>query len=209
MKVIAVIVTIISIGNYGFAQGLLNFANSASTLISANGTPMPVAGTQQFIFALFLAPSTKVNTAGMAVGLADPNFQFTEVYNTNSALGTGRLVSRNGISVGGSQGYPAGSTVDFVVRGWSANAGETWTEALSNWNNGSPLAPMFIGSSLVGNDFLLVGGTVPTDSVFGISAHQVPGFDMSFVPEPWGLALAVLGGVTLLVKIRCRKRRPK
>jgi hypothetical protein len=195
MKTTAALLLILSTTTCSFSQGMINFANSASTLISSGGTPMPVSGTQQFIFALFLAPSTTVSAAGITPSLTDPNFQFTDVYNTNNASLEGRLVNRLGISVGGSQGYPAGSTIDFIIRGWSVSAGATWSGALASWNNGTPLVPMYIGSSTIGDNMVLSGGGLPNLTVFGFGQYQVLGFNMVFIPEPSTLALAILGGV--------------
>ncbi|HEX5223110.1 MAG TPA: PEP-CTERM sorting domain-containing protein [Verrucomicrobiae bacterium] len=158
-------------------------------------------GTQQFIFALFLAPSTTVSSTNLTVSYADPAFQTVSAYNTNSATTPGRLVNRTFLDVG----LPVTGMVDFVVRGWSANAGTTWDEARTSWNNGNPLVPMFIGSSVVGNDFVLGGGPFPIGLVFGSSATQVPGFDMTFVPEPSSLTLAGLGAAAMW---RLRRRSP-
>lgn len=92
-------------------------------------------------------------------------------------------------------GYPTGSTIDFIIRGWSANAGATWVEALANWNNGVPLIPMFIGSSTVGNDLVIGGGVISATQVFGVGQMQVSGFNMIQIPEPSSLAFAGLGAV--------------
>lgn len=159
-----------------FAQGTVNFGNSALTLISAGGVAMPRATTRQFIFAVFLASSTTVNGAGQNVSFDDPRFYFAGAYNTNTSATTGRLVTRNGVVV--NYGAP-GSTVDFVVRGWSANAGATWAEALANYNNGFPLVgEMYIGSSTGGNDLILGGGAFPSPMLFGPSLTQVGGFNI-------------------------------
>src|SRR5262245_53577826 len=91
----------------GFAQGLLQFDNSSSTLISANGSPMPVSGEQKFFFALFLAPGNTVDTPGITPALTDPRFQVVEAYNTNHAVAPGRLVRYPNVVAR----YPAGSTV--------------------------------------------------------------------------------------------------
>jgi len=206
VKVIATSIAFLAMAVCSFGQGLLHFSNNSSTLISATGDPMPVS--DQFYFALFLAPSTTVNSAGQSASLTDPAFQIVSAYNTNSTIVAGRLNNRNSLSVGASQGFSIGSSVDFIVRGWSANAGTTWAEALAYWNGGSPSQPMFIGSSLVGNDFLLAGGTVPAVAVFGNNISQVLGFDMPLVPEPSALALAVLGGTALWSSVRRRKREP-
>lgn len=149
---------------------------------------MPGSSIQQFIFAAFLAPATTVSNTGVQVAFSDPRFQVVEAYNTNNQLAAGRLVTRNNVTTSYSVG-----PVDFIVRGWSANAGTTWQAALATWNNGSPLEPMFIGSSIVGND-LWIAGDLPMWPLFGIGQDQgqVPGFDMSLVPEPSSLVLAGL-----------------
>jgi len=202
MKAIATVSAFLAMAACGFAQGTLNFDNSSSTLISANGSPMPVSGDQQFFFALFLAPANTVDTQDITPALTDLAFQSVEAYNTNNALAPGRLARYPNVATS----YPPGSTVDFLVRGWSANAGATWVEALANWNNGSPVVPMFIGSSTAGNNRVLVGGGgVPPTAVFGVGPDQVLGFNMVFVPEPTALALVVLGGVTLWASVQRRK----
>jgi len=206
MKIIATILPLFGIVS-GFSQGALEFQNTATTLISANGVPMPARTSidTTFYFAIFLAPSTTVTVPGITAELSDPNFQIVDpgAYTTNSPFGAGRLTHRT-LSIGASQGYFPGSTVDFIVRGWSANAGPTWAEALETWNDGEPLVPMFIGSSTVGNDLMLSGGAQPYPVVFGIYDFQVTGFNMIFVPEPSAMALAVLGGVSLLARTRRR-----
>ncbi|HEX5223109.1 MAG TPA: PEP-CTERM sorting domain-containing protein [Verrucomicrobiae bacterium] len=189
MKGFLAFVGCIALSFQGHGQGQLSFHNSSSTLILANGTPMPVSGTQQFIFALFLAPSTRVSSTNLVASYSDPAFQTVSAYNTNSAIAVGRIENQLLLDMG----LPVGALVDFVVRGWSANAGTTWDEARTSWNNGNPLVPMFIGSSVIGNDFFLGGGVSPVGSVFGSSARQVPGFNMTFVPEPSTLTLAGLG----------------
>jgi hypothetical protein len=175
-----------------FGQGIIDFRNDPTTLISANGVPMPVSGTQQFIFAIFLAPSTTVITTGVQAAYTDPIWQNIGGYNTNNSVGIGRINNRLGLDVGTPAGYPApGTFVDFLIRGWSANAGATWAEALATWNNGSPSTPMFIGSSTVGNNMVL--SAIVTSTPFGPISYQVAGFDMAFVPEPSTLTLAGLG----------------
>jgi len=172
-------------------QGIIHFRNDPTTLISANGVPMPVVGTQQFIFAIFLAPPTTVDTPGITPSYSDAVWQNLGGYNTNATV-VGRISNRLGLDVGTPTGYQAGSMVDFVIRGWSVNAGATWVVALASWNNGAPSVPMFMGSSTVGNN-LILDSDFFTPTPFGFGAYQVPGFDMTFVPEPSSLALAGLG----------------
>jgi len=192
----------------GLSQGTATFANSSTTLISAGGVPMPPRTSMEttYYFAIFLASRNTVSSLGQTVPFTDPSFQLAGAYNSNSVSTAGRIVTLGDLDVGSAGGWVPGITVDFIVRGWSANAGTTWTEALANWNGGSPLVPMHIGSSTVGNDLLLDGGGFPPATVFGPSAYQVSGFNMIFVPEPSALALAVLGGATWWASARRRKR---
>ena len=182
---------IYAFGLAAHGQGQINFNNTSATLISANGVPMPVSGTQQFYFALFLAPSTTVDTTGQTALFTDSTFQNVTAYTTNSPTLPGRITTRVNLDVG----LPLGAPVDFVVRGWSANAGATWAEALASWNNGTPLVPMFIGTSVIGNNIIPGGGGVPVQFVFGTASHQVPGFNLEFVPEPSNLTIISLGAV--------------
>ncbi len=188
MKNLLAVVGWIALSPATYGQGEIHFRNDPTTLISAGGVPMPGSSIQQFIFAAFLAPATTVSNTGVQVAFSDPRFQVVEAYNTNNQLAAGRLVTRNNVTTSYSVG-----PVDFIVRGWSANAGTTWQAALATWNNGSPLEPMFIGSSIVGND-LWIAGDLPMWPLFGIGQDQgqVPGFDMSLVPEPSSLVLAGL-----------------
>ena len=189
MKKLLVVSAICALGLAAFGQGQVAFHNTSGTLISANGVPMPVSGTQQFYFAIFFAPPTTVDSANQTALFTDPAFQVVTGYNTNSPTLSGRTLLYPHLAVGPQPG-PA---VDFVVRGWSANAGATWAEALATWNNGTPLTPMFIGTSVIGNNIIPGGGGAPVQSVFGTAAHQVPGFNMEFVPEPSILSILGLG----------------
>jgi len=180
--------------------GLVNFANSPTTLISADGVPMPIYGTQPFIFAIFVAPATTVATTGITPLFSDPVWQLAVGYNTNNATVPGRINTRSNLDVGTAGGFGDGDQVDFIVRGWSANAGGTWAEAKTSWNDGAPLMPMFIGSSTVGNDFYL--SFEFTTRVFGSGLSQIAGFNMVSVPEPSMLALVGLSASALWLSRR-------
>jgi hypothetical protein len=196
MKTMTTLLALLAATALSFSQGTLNFANGNPTLISAGGLPMPVYGTQPFIFAVFIAPSTTVNGNGQNWPFwSSLEFQTAGAYTTNSPTTPGRINLRSNVDVGGT----AGSSFDYLVRGWSADAGGDWATALANWNNGSLLVSNpYFGESVVGNDLLLGNGTsIAPTTIFGLTPVQIPGFDMVTIPEPSTLAIAGLGAVAL------------
>src|SRR5262245_1325516 len=110
MKRIFILIGIFALSVQSFAQGRLNFHNASTTLISVGGTPMPGSDTQQFIFAIFLAPSTTVSTQNQTALFTDPAFQIVGAYNTNHSTSVGRLITRLDVDVGTAGGFVGGST---------------------------------------------------------------------------------------------------
>jgi hypothetical protein len=98
---------------------------------------------------------------------------------------------------------PAGSTANFVSIGWSANIGSTLTALEAWYNNGLPATAGWLGESQVGIGLTLGNGTsIPASSVMGPNAGQVAGYllgEIPAVPEPGTLALAALGGASMLL----------
>ena len=199
MKKILTLLALVGATSLSYSQGLFNWQNSASTLISAGGSnTVNVAG--QCYYAVFFGPSTTVVANGLTRPFNDSAFQAPAAMNTNAAA-AGRLATRSGVDGGAA----SGSTLDFVIRGWSANAGTTWAEALANWNNGVPLASvgtgMFLGQTTVLDNFVLGGGPLPVPGLMGTTLPSAPGFNMDFyaAPEPSSMAIAGLGAASLLL----------
>jgi hypothetical protein len=200
MKKLLTLAALVGATTLSFAQGYVNFANSSATLISAGGVAAPGAA-GAYYYAVFLAPSTTVTGIGQSAGAFD-NPIFQVVGGTNTSIATaGRMATRNALNVGGT----AGGTADFLVRGWSANAGATWSEALAFYNNlGSSGQSMWLGQSVIGNDIVLGdGGALPNITLFGVGLNQVGGFNLTqfggTVPEPSSMALAGIGAASLLL----------
>jgi hypothetical protein len=200
MKKLLTLTALIGATTVSFAQGTVNFANTAATLISAGGVAMGGSSSNQFNFAVFLAPSSTAGSSGLTAALTDPAFQSVAGVNANGAT-PGRLTTKSGYAIGSTPG----TVVDYIVRGWSANAGATWAEALASYNSG---VLMYIGSSTIGNDLTLGGGAIPATSLFGAGANQVTGFNMvQVIPEPTSMVLACLGAEKLMNGLREKMQR--
>jgi PEP-CTERM motif-containing protein len=195
-----------------FGQGQISWNNSATTLIRISdnlgltSVPLPpnTASTPNpFYFAIFVAasgtPAPASSISDQTVGLHDPNWQFAGAYagNSTAAAGAGRLQNPGQPNIAG---YPGGSTINFIVRGWSANMGTTWNQVVS-FIDANPNAPgTAYGTSVMAVNSILggSGSPLPIPSAWGLSASQIPGLTLYAVPEPSTLALAGLGVAALL-----------
>ena len=200
MKKTLTTLALVAVTAASFAQGVVNFGNSSSTLISAGGVAAPASSVSTFYFAVFMAPSTTVGTDFQAAPLFDDNrFSVANGYNVNHPTAAGRLQTTASALV--LTGVGGGSTADFIVKGWSANAGTTYAEALVAFNSALPGA--YFGVSRIGNNVVLGdGGAIPAAFLFGVGGSQVGGFNLAptaAVPEPSSMALAGLGAASLLM----------
>ena len=177
-----------------FAQGQINWNNTGSTLISVNGSPMPVRVSPEttYYFGLFVAP---LGTPAPS-RIDDPNWQYVAAYamNSTAAAGAGRMQNPGIATV---IGYAAGTPVNFIVRGWQSNSGG------ADWPAAKP-GLIYLGQSAMGTA-KLGGGAIPVPSAFGPSPGQIGGFDFGnldrsppwFVMNPSNAVVSLGGTVTL------------
>lgn len=178
-----------------FAQGLVKFSNSATTLVtdSVLGSTTP-AGAGQYFYGVFTAPE----------GTTDPfAFTFSGTYATNSVAGRFQGGLNTGIAV---TGWAAGDTKSYFVAGWNAGMGHDykplWLEELLN--NAAGDSGVFgisaIGVGVAGGTDPL-GNSLPALVLFGASPSIATGFSLQPipVPEPTTMALAGLGAAALLI----------
>lgn len=152
-----------------FAQGQINWNNSATTLISVNGSPMPARtnSASTYYFGLFIAP---LGTPAPA-GIDDPNWQYVVAYATNNMVTAGRLQNPGTATV---IGFDAGTSVNFIVRGW-----QSWSGG-ADWPAAKPGLEI-VGQSAMGTATL--GGLAPgglfypSPSAFGGGVGQIAGFN--------------------------------
>jgi len=197
MKKLAAMLCLSAVATGAFAQGIINFGNSATTLISVKdpvtgnvGNMSGAAGS--YYFGLLVA----------APGTTDPTaFTFTGNYSTNSGAAAGRFVL-NGAQVPSASWGP-GVSKAYEIAGWSSALGATFQPAwLTQWAAKSgPLGGVF-GVSTIGTG--AAGGTdasgnsIPPYPLFG-GTGLTSGFLLQAVPEPSSLALAGLGAAALLI----------
>jgi len=197
MKKILITLGLAALVSSSQAQGLLNFVNSAATVITltSNGVSIGTApaGANSWRYELFVAPAGTATDGAAFVG--------TGVVATNTTAG--RFVAGNSLAI---PGTALGGTSAILIRGWSAALGATWAQA--NLNRG--IIEGYFGSSAIAPNFLMGGdgglGFIQPSPVFGGSNGIVPtgvnnGFTLTFVPvpEPSSMVLAGLGAASLLI----------
>jgi len=189
MKKLAAILCLSALATGAYAQGLVNFFNNPSTLISSGGTATAaVAG--QYYFALLTAPAN--STASSA-------FTFAGITATNLAS-AGRFTGGAGVAVAG---WAAGDSRAFRVVGWSADNGSVFNPAwiaAGSFSGYAGCPSGFWGVSDIAASGIAGGGpqSLPNLNIFG-STSIAGGFNLVPVPEPTTMALAGLGAAALLI----------
>ncbi len=170
-----------------FAQGLVNFQNTPTTLVSAGRVDQPVVisgSAGAYYFGLLTSP-VQVGT-----------YSFTGLYGTN--------LNASGLFSGGANlavpGWAAGAPLYYEIAGWSASMGHDWNP---QWLKGEGFPPYgtsaFFGLSSIGLGVAggaTGNGTLPAFDLFGGSGGLQSGFilaESSLVPEPSVAALFALG----------------
>jgi hypothetical protein len=225
MKKILTTLALTGLAGAAFAQGNVNWSGVAglfvgqtnstvySTFSTQNGGTATgfggVAATPSSSITLFyyeLLTSTSSSSAPTTVsGLSA--WLDTGVEAQNAAASNGRILQLNSSTAVAANNWPAGTTQSAIMVGWSANLGTTWSAALAVLQGGTWGANSYFGvGSSVGS--LATTAVNPGVTVFGTSAGLINNgasapaqLDLLFVgavPEPGTMALAALGGLSLL-----------
>jgi hypothetical protein len=115
MKKLLTFVALACATSFASAQGLINWANTSSTLVSLQGVSMPFnsGGAAAYNFGLFIAPvgtpAPLMTGLGGLDGINDANWQFVSAYTVNStaAAGAGRMLNSGIATV---TGFGAGTS---------------------------------------------------------------------------------------------------
>jgi len=182
MKKLALALCLAALTTGAQAQGLVNFFNNATTLVSAGGA----TAAAPLYFALYTAP---LGTTSL------DQFTFAGLYGTNQAT-AGRFSGGGGLVV---NGWAPGTSRSFYVLGWSSEYGRDAAAALAIINANLGPVPGFGGRSVIGGG--AAGGfdgvgNLPALNIFGLATIG-SGFNLAAipVPEPTSFALADVAGV--------------
>jgi len=190
MKKLAAILCLSALTTGAFAQGLVTFLNTSTTLSSAtvNGVSANTSGAAGSYYYGLLISAT-----------ANGPFTFSGLYATNLAA-PGRFNGGNSIQC---PGWAAGATMSYEVAVWSASLGQTWQ---NGWLTGTFTANGNFGLSGVATG--VSGGlgapATPSYNLFGgatgiSSGFSAPAVGPTVSPEPTSMALAGLGAAALLI----------
>jgi hypothetical protein len=168
------------------------FYSASSTAVGGVSTAILPTGGLNGTYAFedsnwtFLSPGA---IAGYAVGPA---------YATNAAAGRYTVVTTDPVHSAGT--VTANTTPErWVVLGWSASLGTDLSSLVSAFNSGTPSANGWIGESVVSAQ---IAPADPTTTPAGLTPSVFPGsfsLGLVYVPEPSTIALAGLGGLSLLL----------
>lgn len=202
MKKLAVTLCLAALTTGAFGQGLVKFANSATTLVSADGAVTAASATPTFYYALLSAPlgSTDYHT-----------FVFAGVYATNTTATTGgRLQGGSLLGVTTDNSWAPATSRAFYIAGWSADNGNVFNP---QWITSGTVLPALggfrgtpgglfglsaIGAGMAGGTDPVTQQTYPALALFA-GTTIASGFNMVSVPEPTTMALAGLGAAALVI----------
>jgi len=210
MKKIATLIAIAGLAAGAYAQGLVSLTDT-SVFISTNttGTAGLLAGNGNYYFELLYqldtgqaAPTFTASASGLAAW-TDSTLSGTN----NTALGHAQagIAGENGTTGITVSGWGGGQYAYYVVLGWSGNEGN-WTNVVAAINTaGGWLNPNgLFGYSMIGHAEA-ASSPAPAQILFGTATGLInTGWSLTPVPEPTTLALAGLGGLSLLL-LRRRK----
>ncbi len=195
------------------AQGTIKFFNiNSSYLVSTPTGPIATstASPNGYYFALLTSSSAPSSSDPLTGGW------------TVAQSGGANLVGNNYLVAGGISGnggangvavdnWAAGATKFVEIVGWSVSLGTSWSQISAQLTSGNWNADGFYGISSQGQ--VASGGVgtpaSPAAALFGATGQIANGWTLAAVtatptPEPTTLALAALGGISMLL-IRRRK----
>ena len=216
MKKILTIAAVVALGTVAsYSQGLVSISLTGGALVSTNTTGNvsgKANGGGNFLYELLISSNLNLpatnnqiqNAANLAVW-SDSGVSGT----TGAALNAGKITAVGSASATGwtAPGVSYDDPMSYIIVGWSSNLGANWASVASLITGGglTPGANSFFGTTAIALNFA-GGGTVPLPAVnlwanpTGTLGYGAPGaLVLTQVPEPSIIALAGLGGLSLLL----------
>ena len=220
MKKLLTILALALVATFAYAQGTVILQNgNASFLVSTNGAPGQGAAAVTAKTALGFDYAVLIASYGGPVPSSSPldaAWSGAVLTGVNFAVTAGGISGQGGALGAGATGWGAPTGLNytdatekyFMIVGWSSNLGTTWgvvsADLASNWAT-LPGTYAFFGTSPIGYGFSGGAFLLPATSLFnptqGMPGALTAGFDLNYVavPEPSTIALAGLGGLSLLL----------
>jgi hypothetical protein len=207
-----------------FAQGTVIFNNTTTTKLSTNSavggsatglTTAWTSGSPLYYYALFSAAAgTTVDGNSNSVVQSSAGTLGTWVFNagnssswTLQAYGTnttgGRFLSSQANTDGStSLSFAGGTSTAFIVLAWSANLGSNLSQLETALATQGTVG--WLGESAIGTETPGIPGSTSPSGLFGTVSPAITPFSLgevtiASVPEPGTMALAALGGASLLL----------
>jgi len=204
-------------------SGYLTYTNNATYSSGSNGVystsgGLAAATANAYYYALLIQPAT--NGTISTINPLDPNYS-VGMLATNfgpaggirgPGAGSGTAVTPWAAPTAGT--YSSAANQDYyLLVGWSANLGSTWSAVSAELNSSSWTTNGFFGVSKLGLGYAGGGpNSLTAPNIFGTGVNAgglttgVTLYAVSAVPEPSTMALAALGGASLLL---FRRRQSK
>jgi hypothetical protein len=196
------------------AQGLINFVNSSSagsqistnTVVGGLATGKTATLANGFYYALFSSTSSTVNGGSSAIiptsggvgsyAWSDVNWTFDGM--ATNAASAGRISGPAPLTL--PNGFAGGTAYQFLIVGWSSNLGSSIAAVQASLLAGNWSGPAWLGQSGIATLTPGDGALVLTPAAMAASG-AISGFTLGVVtvPEPSTMALAALGGASLLL----------
>jgi hypothetical protein len=225
MTAVAVAATAFAQGFVNFSPGTFSVTTntSVSPFVGGTGTGgtsgVTATTANGFYYALLYVPQVSPGVGSYTGSLPTDtnafdatglNWQFGGIISTNSSTAGRVLGQGTGVNVDGLVGWGNGETNYFMLVGWSANLGDNWTTVSNELANPALLqsisGPIYFGNTAIG--FENPSAAAPGISLFGSTANAggqpiviANGMPLYLipVPEPTTVALAGLGGLSMLL----------
>src|ERR1051325_3267986 len=159
MKKLAVTLSLLAIAAGAFAQGSVNPNNGLNTQFRTNSTGIGggaglalSASGGPYFYEVLTAPSSVTTVDSSLQGLLSGPWSDTGLLATNTAT-AGREAGPQGVNF-----WAVGATNSFIVVGWSANEGSTWSAISAKLSGATLQGGVWTGGTLVNGGF--VGATV-------------------------------------------------